>query len=314
MLRSGIIRLLSRGKNQFELEALLVGKLKGVTGSIKSGSAAYILSKQNKDGGFPGRLGNSDIYYTAFALRSALLLQIKNAGFWKRAAGFVSGVNVPDLDLAGLVSYLQSADILEKNFRYAPATDYRGAGLKTLKNSEVSAGGFRKSPVDGTLSIYNSFLALLCLSKLGEKYPNPGKAAERILKRQGRDGGFSELGFTSSGRTNPTAAAAMTLFALRKLPAAAGKKAAGFFAAMQCGNGGFLAHKKAPVPDLLSTYTSLLALKALGGLKEVDAKLALSFVNSLLNTKNGFKAVEIDNASDLEYTYYGLGCLGILER
>ncbi len=314
MLRSGIIRLLSGGKNQFELEALLVGRLKGVPERVKSRSAAYILSKQKKDGGFPGRLGNSDIYYTAFALRSALLLQIKNAGFWKRAAGFISGIDVPGLDLAGLVSYLQSADILEKYFGYAPATDYRSAALKTLKNYEVSAGGFRKSPVDGTLSIYNSFLALLCLSKLGEKYTDPGKATARILKRQGSDGGFSELGFTAAGRTNPSAAAAMTLFALRKLPAPAGEKAAGFFAAMQCGNGGFLAHKKAPIPDLLSTYTSLLTLKALGRLKEVDAKRALSFVNSLENIKSGFKAVEIDNASDLEYTYYGLGCLGILER
>ena len=314
MLRNGLIRLLSPGKNQFELEAHLIGDLSGFPAGLKSRISGYVLLKQNRDGGFSGRLGNSDIYYTAFALRSARLLGLKNTAFWKKAGNFVSGIRAEELDLAGLVSFLQAADILEKSGGLPPVNAYSAASLKIIERYAGKAGGFRKSPLDSALSLYNSFLALLALSKLKQGYPEPKKAAVKILKRQARDGGFSELGFRASGRTNPSAAAVMTLFALGRLPAAAERKAAAFFSGMQTATGGFLAHEKAPVPDLLSTYTSLLTLKALGRLKEVDAKQALSFVTSLLAFKGGFKAVEIDNDTDLEYTYYGLGCLGILER
>ena len=313
MLRNGLIRLLSLGKNQFELEALLVGNLPGVPAEIISRVSKYVLLKQNRDGGFSGRLGNSDIYYTAFALRSARLLGLKHPEFWKKAARFVSGIKTEELDLAGLVSFLQSADILERSAGRPLENGCIAASRKIIKSYAGKSGGFRKSPADPTLSVYSSFLALLALSKLRETYPEPKKAALKILKRQMKDGGFSELGFRASGRTNPSAAAVMTLFALGLLPAAAEKKAAAFFSGMQAANGGFLAHAKAPVPDLLSTYTSLLTLKALGRLKEADSGKALAFVNSLEGGKGGFKAVEIDNDTDLEYTYYGLGCLGILE-
>ncbi len=36
--------------------------------------AAYVRSRQQADGGFPGREGGSDLYYTGFALRSLFLL------------------------------------------------------------------------------------------------------------------------------------------------------------------------------------------------------------------------------------------------
>ncbi len=36
--------------------------------------AAYLRSAQNPDGGFPDREGNSDLYYTGFALRGLSIL------------------------------------------------------------------------------------------------------------------------------------------------------------------------------------------------------------------------------------------------
>ena len=35
----------------------------------------YLTAAQNPDGGFPGREGGSDLYYTGFALRSLAVLR-----------------------------------------------------------------------------------------------------------------------------------------------------------------------------------------------------------------------------------------------
>src|SRR5438094_5798066 len=49
----------------------------------------YLLARQNPDGGFSGREGGSDLYYTGFALRSLAVLQALNPEVCSRAAGFL---------------------------------------------------------------------------------------------------------------------------------------------------------------------------------------------------------------------------------
>ena len=106
----------------------------------------------------------------------------------------------------------------------------------------------------------------------------------------------------------------MSLFVFDRDSDAVRKKAVKYFVKMQDKSGGFLAHAKAPVSDLLSTYTALITLKTLGETGAAGRKAALEFVRSLMFKAGGFKSVRIDNDSDIEYTYYGLGCLGLLEN
>ena len=312
MLRKLVKKILLKTKNQFELESLLVGNLMNVPESFKRKQIKYIEKKQNKDGGFSGRLGFSDIYYTAFAVRVMSALRAGDKKFWNRVSSFAKGFDLNSADLAGLVSFLQLMDILEKKNAIKVKEEYRRAAKEILKRYEKKDGGYMKSPFDKTMSIYNSFLAMLCLSKLGDKYPESNKASSKLLKRQTDDGGFTELGIKLNGQTNPSAAAVMMLFAFDALSQRAKEKAAGFFVRMQDSSGGFFAHEKAPMPDLLSTYTTLLTLKAIGESKSVDREAARKFVDSLADKNGGFKGVEVDNATDIEYTYYGLGCLGII--
>jgi len=65
-------------------------------------------------------------------------------------------------------------------------------------------------------------------------------------------------------------------------------------------------------PDLLSTFTALVTLFALDGLKRIDLKGVVTFASSLAVAAGGFRATPLDPAPDLEYTYYGLGALALV--
>jgi geranylgeranyl transferase type-2 subunit beta len=57
------------------LTVQLIEALERVPEDVKAKHAAYIRGKQQPDGGFPGREGGSDLYYTGFALRSLAVVQ-----------------------------------------------------------------------------------------------------------------------------------------------------------------------------------------------------------------------------------------------
>src|SRR5262245_60922317 len=50
---------------------------------------AYLFAAQNADGGFSGREGDSDLYYTGFALRNLAVLDALSPEVCTRAAGFL---------------------------------------------------------------------------------------------------------------------------------------------------------------------------------------------------------------------------------
>src|SRR3954447_9066053 len=51
--------------------------------------ARWLVSRQNPDGGFSGREGGSDLYYTGFALRSLAVLQGLTPELCERTAAFL---------------------------------------------------------------------------------------------------------------------------------------------------------------------------------------------------------------------------------
>jgi geranylgeranyl transferase type-2 subunit beta len=63
---------------------------------------------------------------------------------------------------------------------------------------------------------------------------------------------------------------------------------------------------------VLSSFTGTLTLLDLGGLEEIDAASVGRFVQSLELGTGGFLAHAIDEAADVEYTFYGLGTLALL--
>jgi prenyltransferase beta subunit len=89
--------------------------------------------------------------------------------------------------------------------------------------------------------------------------------------------------------------------------------AAEWLLARQHPSGGFLASPTAPLPDLLSTATTLHALARLECELSGEAReRCLDFVDSLWNAAGGFHGHWADDHLDAEYTFYGLLALGHL--
>ena len=56
---------------------------------VRERHAEYLRGCQNPDGGFSGREGGSDLYYTGFALRSLAVLGALDPSLCTNAAGFL---------------------------------------------------------------------------------------------------------------------------------------------------------------------------------------------------------------------------------
>jgi geranylgeranyl transferase type-2 subunit beta len=85
-----------------------------------------------------------------------------------------------------------------------------------------------------------------------------------------------------------------------------------FLASMQNDEGGLRANTRIPIADLLSTFTGCLTLRDLGALSEVDEGAAARFARAMECEHGGFRGGELDPGHDVEYTFYGLGCLALL--
>jgi geranylgeranyl transferase type-2 subunit beta len=278
--------------------------------------AAYLIALQNPDGGFSGREGSSDLYYTGFALR-ALALVGRLDEVAGRAAEFLSrhcGRPLPAIDF---VSVILSAVLLESMAGidvYARAGCDRNKTLgEHLQRFRRPDGGYAKTERSGGSSTYHTFLAAACMDLCGATIPEPDRIAALIRARQRPDGGFVELDALLHSGTNPTAAGVGLLRLLDVLDETTRSRSARFLLAMQNREGGLLANTRIPTADLLSTFAGLTALADLEALPAIDAAAARRYVASLEAAEGGFRGAAWDDRPDPEYTFYGLGCLALLE-
>jgi len=247
------------------------------------------------DGGFSGRLGGSDIYYTDFALRTLLLLG-PQSGDLAPVAGYLSSSPCEPADLAECFNLLNCLRMLRAH----------GSPVE-LDTTPITA-----TLAEARTTPYNAFLAALCCDILGTEMPGHWEAAAEVSAMQCPDGGFSEVSGATTGQTNSTSAAIAFLTMSDALQGQAAQAAVSFLAAMQTGGGGFLAHAAAPEPDLLSTFTALTALSDLAALDRADLAAAGRFVRSLAEPAGGFRSCDSDPDADIEYTYYGVAVVALL--
>jgi len=81
---------------------------------------------------------------------------------------------------------------------------------------------------------------------------------------------------------------------------------------MQTDEGGLRANTRIPIADLLSSFTGALTLSDMESFDELDVDLFRKFVHQLQLPDGGFQAAAWDDAHDVEYSFYGLGCLALL--
>lgn len=276
----------------------------------------YLANLQNADGGFSGREGPSDLYYTGFALRGLALLGRLDESIAGQAAAFLQerlAGPMPSIDFLSLVF---SAVLLEFNSGIdvfsAAGKDRVATILATVGPLRRADGGYAKSDRSEPSSTYQTFLVASCLQLVGIPWEGPEQMIGLARSRQRDDGGFVELDPMRESGVNPTAAAVGLLRLLDGLDPVTSQQAIHFLTRMQNQEGGLRANTKIPIADLLSTFTGLVALSDLGGLPAVDLPAAQRYAASLGRAEGGFCGAAWDQTADVEYTLYGVGTLSLL--
>jgi geranylgeranyl transferase type-2 subunit beta len=288
--------------------------------AVRARHAAYLRATQNTDGGFSGREGGSDLYYSGFALRGLAVLDALTPEVRDRSAAYLRHSLTQQASVVDFFSLLYACLLVQSGggpdvLANSPP-DWPERVAATLESFRTSDGGYTKSVGGASGSTYHTFLVGLCYQLLGRSLPRPEEIVRFVAARRRDDGGFVEIAPMRRGGTNPTAAAVgllqLTGDAGAGLLAEVRPGVVEFLAEMASPEGGLRANGRAPLADLLSTFTAGWTLDQLGALDRIDGDDVRQFAESLERAEGGFHGGLWDEGCDVEYTFYGLGVLGLL--
>ncbi|MDA1231404.1 MAG: terpene cyclase/mutase family protein [Planctomycetota bacterium] len=191
--------------------------------------------------------------------------------------------------------------------------DFAPRVMASIEGNRTSDGGYSKSNEGALGSTYQSFLVALTYELLGQKMPRRNAMVQFLFDRQRDDGGFVEIAPMKRSGTNPTAAAVALLRQLNAIEADIADDVMGFLTDVVSAEGGFQANTRIPFADGLSTFTGLLTSHDLGRRDLIPPDKILEWVTSCLELPDGgFRGASWDQQADVEYSFYGLGILGLL--
>jgi len=283
-----------------------VNRASDVLGDSAGAVGDFFRRQLAPDGGFRGRDGRSDLYYTVFGLEASLSLGVDLPLdlVSRYLDGFGTGESLDLVHLASLIRCRANLDDL----------GVREIAAGHLMKHRSRDGGFNMVPCAEQGSAYGSFLSLGAYQDLGIDCPDVEAMARSIASLRRSDGGYANEASMTAGVTPAAAAAISVLYYLgMPVPESAVRwlldraHPMGGFEAIAFGDG-------QSVPDLLSTATALHAL-ALVGVSAGDMKdKHLGYLDSLWTAQGGFRGHWADDVVDCEYTYYGLLALGTLSE
>ncbi len=294
----------------------LLDGVEKIPADIRERNSAYLLEAQNPDGGFSGREGGSDLYYTGFALRSLAVLQALNPELCGRTAEFLRQKMTGSAGVVDFFSLVVSCYLVPLGggpdvLADAP-TDWRERVAATLETFRTPDGGYGKAPKVPHGSTYTSFLVALCLQLLDRPIPEPNRLAAFVRSRRRDDGGYVEISAMKRSGTNPTAAGVGLLQILGELDDDARRGSADFLAGLTSPyEGGLRANDRIPAADLLSTFTGGWTLDQLDAADRLDWSSVRSYAEECERPIGGFRGGLWDEQTDVEYTFYGLGALAL---
>lgn len=283
---------------------------------LRARHATYVLERQREDGGFAGREGGSDLYYTGFGLRSLALLGELTGAPAQRAAAYLRSRLTGQESIVDFFSLMYGAELLNSAagidvFQASP-TNWADQVAEMLEQLRRGDGGYAKGTEGVASSSYHTFLVLLCQQLINRKPVRPEELVAFLRSQRCEEGGFREIRASKRAGTNPTAAAIGALRILECLDEETRLDTIDFLADMQTEEGGLRANTRIPIADLLSTFTGLVTLVDLQAEIEIDLEAVRRFAASMELEGGGFRGAEWDPAHDVEYTFYGLGTLGLV--
>lgn len=295
----------------------LTAGLKPMSAERRQRHRAFILSRQMPDGGFRGREGDSDLYYTGFAVRSLMMLGGLTAGECASLSAWLETFRQERLNIIDLLSWLYVGLAVQLSGGEDPLADadenWADRIAETLEAVRTKDGGYAKTTEGAVGSTYHSFLVLLIYELIGRPVPLPNRLIQFLYDRQRDDGGFVEIAPMKRSGTNPTAAAVAMLSQLNALDDDLRRDVHDFLKQVRSDEGGFQANTRIPFADGLSTFTGLLTAIDLGFDDLIRPQQTERFLTEWLEfPTGGFRGASWDETADVEYTFYGLGSLALL--
>jgi len=291
------------------LEMLQVARLAPkILGDVAGMVADFFARHQSEDGGFKGRTGESDLYYTVFGMDG--LIALERTPDYERLAAYVKGFGDGEgLDFVHLCCLARCWSELKKQGKELPLDVERLQGRIEEYRSGDHGYNARAGSESGTA--YGAFLAVGAHQDLGCEVPRVMKLVQSLKLLEREDGGWANEPSMRMSSTNSTAAAVTVLRNLN-MPLNPGPIADYLFKLFH-EQGGFLAAPQAPMPDLLSTATTLHALSGLQvPLRKAAKEACLDYIDTLWTNEGAFHGNWADEFLDVEYTSYGLLALGHL--
>src|SRR5437899_5162266 len=159
--------------------------------------AAYLATSQNADGGFSGREGDSDLYYTGFALRGLAVLDALTPEICNRAADFLRLRLTQQASVVDFFSLLYSCALVQigggPDVLAASPKDWTDRVAATVQTFRTPDGGHGKWVGDRADRTYHPFFVILCYQFLGRDLADAKKLKAFIDSRRREDGGFVEV-------------------------------------------------------------------------------------------------------------------------
>lgn len=302
----------------FKLADRVAQGLSKIDADRLSGHRRFLLTQQMPDGGFRGREGDSDLYYTGFAVRALAISGGLESGCRDHIAEFLSRHDPLQLGVIDLLSWMYSALVVQASggddlLAEAPV-DFPDRVAQKLESTRAADGGYAKSTEGAAGSTYHSFMVSLTYELVGKDIPRPNRLIQFLYDRQRDDGGFVEIAPMRRSGTNPTAAAVALLNKLGAMEDDIADDVHGFLTDVVSAEGGFQANTRIPFADGLSTFTALLTAQDVGRSEVIKNDRILTWLQSQIElSEGGFRGASWDQQADAEYTFYGLGVLGLLQ-
>jgi len=279
----------------------------------------FILNQQQEDGGFSGREGGSDLYYTGFAVRSLGILGGVEKQECIDISRFLRQFQIENLSTIDLLSWMYCALIIQasggEDLLSAAPENWNTQIAQNLERLRTTDGGYAKSEQGALGSTYHTFLVVLIYQMIGLEIPAANDLIQFLYDMQRDDGGFVEISPMKRSGTNPTAAAVATLLILNAMDDELKQDVGDFLTQVKSSEGGFQANTRIPFADGLSTFTGLLTAQDLDlDLSSfIDQDQLRKFMTEWLEfPTGGFRGASWDEQADVEYTFYGLGVLALL--
>ncbi len=260
----------------------------------------FVLSQRLEDDSFMNKSGMSDIYYTLFGWMLSYVLGIRLNP--EKMNAYLAAQDMEQMDLIHYAACMRCrmiCNLMEKGKTRFLLRSFSSVEIKQLHQ-------FADVPHNDLQSPYSRYIWLSLLEDTGHTIKDKEVVLQSLSRYQIPGGGYSNLPNSDVASTNATVAALAVIGELEHYRMNDGVS---YLQQLQEVTGGFCAVKGSPLPDLLSTATSLFMLNCYGRRPTYSSG---SFIEAHWLDMGGFSATIMEESSDVEYTFYGLLALGTI--